>query len=239
MPIDKSSALHFLRELERRLSSSLRDTDRLTAALDEAVANRDRVKDPHLFRREAVFVNRYVVPCLYELICAPEYFANDEARARKALRNEHLTGMEKYTEATGAWLEKHPFSKIWPGDPEAVYAQWSAGKGLRDSWPDIAIHDEALPRVVFECKYFVGGSSAAARTAIVQDLYQAVFYRGLPPLPAKGTRAAWSCDYACLIAFDASPSRELLGAWKRLPAQVRDAFWSGAGVYPMFIEAGA
>ncbi len=230
--MQRHEALGFFKQLERS-PQQLPPPAILTPLLDQLVSGRDVDRDKHLFRREAAFVNGYVVPRLFELIQLPEHLGPDKERARKALLNEHLVGMESYTEATGAWLAKHPFSKKWPGDAAAIYDEWAIGRGISDCWPDIALNDPALPRAVFECKYFMGGSESATKGGLVKDLYQAVFYRGLPPLPAKGGRRGWNCDYACLIAYDASSDGRLRQAWGRLPAFIRESFWDGAQVYPI------
>lgn len=118
--------------------------------------------------------------------------------------------------------------------PEAIYAAWKIGKGLRDSWPDILLSDPDLPRIVFECKYFTGGSDAAAQHCLVTSLYEASFYRGLPALPETPRHSAWECDFACLIAYDGSDGK-LVKAWTDLPEVVQAAFWNGGCVYPMIL----
>jgi hypothetical protein len=60
-----------------------------------------------------------------------------------------------------------------------------------------------------------------------------VFYRGLPSPAATGKHAGWSCEYACFIAYDASGNSSMINAWQALPIKVREAFWSGARVFPI------
>ncbi|MHB1543871.1 MAG: hypothetical protein ACYCSY_11575 [Acidiferrobacter sp.] len=231
---DSARAEAFLKQLQARLET-LPPPEQLTTELDRAVGERDPKRDTHLFRREAAFVNLHVVPHLFDLIQQPAYLGANGERARQALRNESLRGMEEYAVETGAWLAKHPFSKHWPGPPEKVYSDWTSGKGLRDSWPDILLSDPNLPRVVFECKYFTGGTAAAAQHCLVTSLYESCFYRGLPPLGETTRHSAWTCDFACLVAYDASDGK-LVNAWKALPDSVRSAFWDGARVYPIIFS---
>ena len=231
---DSARAKAFLQQFQARLEM-LPPPEHLTTELDRAVEERDPKRDTHLFRREAAFVNLHVVPRLFDLILQREYLGANGERARQALRNESLRGMEEYAVETGAWLAKHPFSKHRPGPPEKVYSDWTSEKGLRDSWPDILLSDSDLPRVVFECKYFTGTTAAAAQHCLVTSLYEASFYRGLPALEETLKRSAWACDFACLVAYDASGGK-LVDAWKALPDGVRSAFWDGARVYPIIVS---
>lgn len=105
---DAEGAHEFLQRLQASLDT-LPVPSVLTKELDRAVLERDPKQDLHLFRREAVFVNQYVVPRLFNLIQHPDYLGPDHERARRTLRNESLRGMEAYTIETGARLSKFPF----------------------------------------------------------------------------------------------------------------------------------
>ncbi len=66
----------------------------------------------------------------------------------------------------------------------------------------------------------------------MHDLYECFFYRGLSIVKdqRKG-HADWDYDYACLIAYDATPGGSYEKAWTDLPDEVRWAFWKGANLY--------
>jgi hypothetical protein len=120
-----------------------------------------------------------------------------------------------------------------------IYARWAdeANKSsLVQSCPDFALREPFPHRIVFEGKYFPNGSSQYAQRELVSNIYQAFFYRGLPFVAetAKG-RAAWDYDYACLLAYDASPTGSLKQAWRDLPARVKNGFWTGAHIYVMIL----
>jgi hypothetical protein len=176
--MEATGAEIFLDLLEVELHS-LPVASELTPQLDLMVARRN-LEDTHLFRREAAFVNHFVVPIVSRLIRRAEYLGDHPERARVALRNESQKGMEQFTSATATWRAKHPFHKQLPASPELIYEQWKRGKGMRDSWPDFMVSDPDLPAIVFECKYFVGRSDADAQRDLVAGLYEAMFYRGAP-----------------------------------------------------------
>jgi hypothetical protein len=72
---------------------------------------------------------------------------------------------------------------------------------------------------------------------LVSDIYQAFFYRGLPRVDAtKRGHPEWDYDYACLLAYDASPDGTLVAAWEALDSSVRQSFWDGANIYVMILR---
>jgi hypothetical protein len=75
-----------------------------------------------------------------------------------------------------------------------------------------------------------------AQRQLVTDIYQAFFYRGLPRLAATKKHPEWNYDYACLMAYDASPTATLISAWTALDPQTRRSFWEGANVYVMVLR---
>jgi hypothetical protein len=69
----------------------------------------------------------------------------------------------------------------------------------------------------------------------VAGIYEAFFYRALPELQDGGRYAPWKYDYACLLAYDASPGATLKAAWKSLGPQVRESFWASGNIKVMIL----
>ena len=94
---------------------------------------------------------------------------------------------------------------------------------------------------MFEGKYFDHGSPAKAEAELVENIYQAFFYRALPMVPGNANRPAWDYEFACLLACDASPDGALLNAWNKIPPNVREGFrfWEGANVFIMVVRGEA
>jgi hypothetical protein len=108
---------------------------------------------------------------------------------------------------------------------------------LTQSCPDFALRKPFAHSIVFEGKYFARGSKEYAARQLVADLYQAFFYRGLPSVEAtKRGHPEWDYDYACLLAFDASPAGSLKDAWDSLGSSVKKSFWEGANIFVMIIR---
>jgi hypothetical protein len=49
----------------------------------------------------------------------------------------------------------------------------------------------------------------------------------------------WGYDYACLMAYDASPTGTLTSAWTALDGRTRRSFWEGANLYVMILRPAA
>jgi hypothetical protein len=162
-----------------------------------------------------------------------------EDLARHALLNEYYRSLPQYSIDTPCRTARHPFTKVFDGKTETIYSRWLDPQGrpaLVQSCPDFALREPFPYKTVFEGKYFPNGSLKYARKELVSNIYQAFFYRGLPPVPknARG-RAEWDYNYACLLAYDASPAGALRMAWNELPRPVRKGFWDGANLYVMIL----
>jgi hypothetical protein len=190
----------------------------------------------HLRAPEAAFLNLYAVPTLFDEIQAAGGL--NQEQARDALLNEYHHCMPQFSKKGPYRAIEHPFKKMMTAPAEAVYHSWTTEDdhwGLSKCGPDFALRAPFPHRVLFEGKYFSGGSKDYAGRELVKDIYQACFYRGLPPVPAKNGHAEWNYDYACLLAYDASPQGTLLAAWKELGEPVRKSFWDSANIYVMIL----
>jgi hypothetical protein len=237
--MSKSEAHHFLKLYEESLQQAISSVASFSTSIRQrAAAAKNDAASPHLRRPEEVFLNEHAVPCLSRELQTQLKLRSDAACA--ALLSENYAHMEGICSTTPARTVPHPFDKTLAPNATAVIDHWRSGKSnaLRQSCPDFALRPPCPFKIVFEGKYFDAGSSEKAATDLVRCIYQAFFYRALPPVPAKGERAAWDYDYACLLACDASPNGSLLGAWKSIPTSVREGFWEGASVYVMVLRGG-
>jgi hypothetical protein len=100
----------------------------------------------------------------------------------------------------------------------------------------LALRSPARFRTVFEAKYCSNINAKRAEEELVRNIYQAFFYLALPHVEETKTHAAWDYDFACVMAYDATPDGVLLNAWESLPTKVRSACWTGANVYVMILR---
>jgi hypothetical protein len=114
-----------------------------------------------------------------------------------------------------------------------------SNKQTIQSGPDLALCKPFPFNILFEIKYFEKGGLEKAETELVNDLYQAFFYRALPYVKATERKPSWDYEYACLLAYDASPGGTLHQSWESLPPKVKSGFWNGANVYAMILRSDA
>jgi hypothetical protein len=226
----------FLEQVERELNASLPPPDEMERYIRETVKRaKANYSERHLRLPEAAFLNGYAIPKLAELI-AGKLSPNE---VREALLNEYHPSMPWLSCASPARTLKHPFTKVLGASAETIYARWADStnpSALVQSCPDFALRKPFQHAILFEGKYFASGSLQYAKRALVNDIYQAFFYRGLPFVEAtKRGRAAWDYEYACLLAYDASREGTLKSAWEGLPERVRESFWNGANIYVMIL----
>jgi len=192
----------------------------------------------HLRLPEAAFLNSYVLPVLHQYLQTAASLT--KAEASEALLNEYHRTMPDISSRSPIRAKKHPFKKALGSSAEAIYKQWTdptQNYGLTQSCPDFALGTPFPHSMVFEGKYFARGSQEYAAKQLVTDIYQAFFYRGLPRVDAtKRGHPEWDYDYACLLAYDASPSGTLTAAWDALEAAVKKSFWDGANIYVMILR---
>jgi hypothetical protein len=238
MTADHDNARRFLTKLEARLGGLPPPAEMAAWVRATTRDARGCKSTPHLRQPEAAFLNGQVIPVVHDAVVAEGLSPAD---ATRALLNEYYRNVPECS-GTPARTRRHPFNKIAGASPAEVYRRWSAKRGglaLVQSCPDFALRDPFPHAIVFEGKYYRQGSLQYAQQELVRDIYQAFFYRGLPHLAeTPAGRASWKYDYACLVAYDASPGGTLRKAWKDLPSRVRKGLWDGANVYVMILGGG-
>ncbi|HUS20191.1 MAG TPA: hypothetical protein VMZ25_11130 [Terriglobales bacterium] len=235
----KDQALGFLKELEKTLNSGLPGPTTMESWIRSTVAEaKTNDKKKHLRLPEAAFLNGQALPALFDFLI---HRGLSKEEAKRALLNEYHRTMSDLSSRSPIRWERHPFRKIMSGSPSDIYRGWTnpdKGYGLTRSCPDFSLREPFPHSILFEGKYFPRGSLEFAQRQLVTDIYQTIFYRGLPCLAAAKKHPDWNYDYACLMAYDASTLGTLSSAWRELPQQTRDSFWEGANVYVMILRPG-
>jgi hypothetical protein len=233
----KADALKFLDVLHTGLEESLPGPEEMEKWIrDTVVSAKEDPRRKQLRNSEAAFLNGKVLPILFDSV--KRHGNLTEARSQEALLNEYFRGTRQFATASPARGLRHPFKKLLSISPAGIYQQWRDGSqsALSQSCPDLALRAPFPHTIVFEGKYFSRGSRATAERELVENVYQAFFYRGLPPITPKPPKVGWGYDYACLLAYDASPTGTLRSAWEDLKPAVRKGFWDGANVYVMIVR---
>jgi len=235
----KTEAYQFLQDLGTAIVDAAPDASSMGRDIRQIIAAaKGDPQGKHLRNAEAAFLNSYVLPVLHEHLQSAGGLT--KAQARDALLNEFYRGMPEISYRSPVSAKKHPFQKLLGSSAGAVYKRWTnqdKNYGLTQSCPDFALGSPFPHSIVFEGKYFSNGSADHAARELVRDIYEAFFYRGLPRVEAsKRGHPKWDYDYACLLAYDASPNGTLLNAWDALPPSVKRSFWDGANIYVMILR---
>lgn len=233
----KADALEFLRALHARLNTTLPAPAEMHGQVADLIElGRNDARYRHLCSAEHAFTRGIALPRVYEELTGA--FGLSAEDAKKALLSEGWTNFKEISSGTPARTVRHPFDKAMASDAWSIYQKWmrkASRLPLTQSCPDFALRSPAPHKVVFEAKYFTGGSPRKAARDLVTDLYQAFFYRALPPIGGEQERS-WDYDYACLFAYDASTDGAFEGAWEALDHDVKEGFWFGANVYVMVLR---
>lgn len=233
----KDQALEFLKELEDTLKRKLPGPADMDPCIRSTVAKaKTDDKQKHLRLPEAAFLNGKALPILFDLLKAHGLSGE---QAQQALLNEYYRTTPDISRQSPIRWERHPFRKVLGASASEIYQGWTnpeKGYGLTQSCPDFSLRDPFPHSILFEGKYFPRGSVEFAQRQLVTNIYQAFFYRGLPRLAATKKRQEWNYNYACLMAYDASPKGTLAAAWTALPLQTRRSFWEGANLYVMILR---
>ncbi len=140
--------------------------------------------------------------------------------ARHAVLSESYRSQPKLASGSPVRPGAHPFRKVIAASPRKIIEIWRGRAGVkplaRNSCPDLALRTPVPYRTVFEAKYHTEGNPTSAEAELVRIIYQGFFYLGLPHLPETDGHAAWDYEFACVLAYDATPDGVMLRAWESL-----------------------
>jgi len=232
----KDDALRFLEVLKATLNAELPPLSELRSTVREiAAASKADDTKAHLRSPESVFLNHFVIPKIFRAI-RTHGIGDVEARQSFLCEGYANADLSVFCSGTPARTEPHPFTKLMGSNAKEIALKWK-GNALTQACPDFAFRNPFPFKIVFEGKYFEQGSAEKAARDLATNIYQAFFYRSLPYVAPKKSGVAWDYDFACLLAYDASPNQTLLTAWNDLAESVRSGFWEGANVYVMILSS--
>lgn len=221
----------FLKLVEKKLADALQVAESVEPVPEQVrrmvAAAKKAGGASHLRQPEAAFLNTWLAPVLCEVL-----HGRGIEKPSSLLMAESHAQLRSFCSGTPARLRPFPFDKQWKVEPQAVFERWlgATDKAFSKPCPDFAIRNPF--RVVIEGKYFRGGSLQAAKKGLVEGIYEALFYLGVPR-SGSGAREWWY-DYACLVAYDASEEQTLATAWN-LIEPMHGQFWTDANLYVMVI----
>lgn len=247
---DKTAVYDLLTKYKGALRSHLRNAPDLIKSID-AKARETKAGKKGNVPWEGTLIDEWLLPVLHEQVRG---ILNQDAELAKAAivaESGAVRGLIASASMSAIRVARHPFGKRIGTSVDAIAAAWKgdhgkAGNGFSQACPDFAmrnpyharVQDGAFPyKVVFEAKYFREGSAEKGRRALVENLYQAFFYLGLPYCAGDAKHAAWDYDYACLVAVDSSKQHTLCKAWQQLRDDVKRSFWKGANLFVIVISA--
>src|SRR5215472_18209497 len=226
----KPDAYRFLSRLEAHLNATTPPAEVVRAKLADTVARAKAAARRTADRRSSFAEGAFLTSELR--------FSSDDAR--RALLSESYRAHSKFASASPVRPGAHPFRKVIGASAREVIEIWRGRSGVnplaRNSCPDLALRAPSPYRTVFEAKYHTNPSATSAEAELAKNIYQAFFYLALPRLPATTKHSAWDYEFACVLAYDATPDGSLLQAWKSLRDSVKAACWSGANVYVMILR---
>ena len=219
------SAKEFLERLEEHLRQALpawhviADAAGLANDDDEIPTEEKRIAFP-----EVAFLQQFIVTNIYGFLVGQVGLPpSDAKKAVMAEGADHLAGASD----TPYSRDKYPFQKsIVKALSDAQVEWWQPTGRTRNACPDIALRHPCPYRVVIEGKLFRGKGVAAARRALVEGIFEASFYRGLPTLLKGKDETTDSYEFGCFLAYDASPDGQMWKAWSEINEQVRTSIWN-------------
>ncbi len=232
-----TDACRFFRSLEQHLNETRPGPNEVVTSIAEIVrASRTSGSNLHKSFSEAALLNHYLLPAIHHFVSRLDGMDPDKARA--SLLSESYRAMRQYASGAPARLSRHPFEKVIGAIAQSVVQRWKSDKVTVKSYPDLALRAPCPYQTVFEGKYFSRGGLTAAEAALATNIYQAFFYR-LAGIPETPRRHAWDYDYACVLAYDATPGGSMLQDWDGLRPRIGKGCWDGAGIYVMILRGRA
>lgn len=189
---------------------------------------------------ENLFVNEYILRKIPEYLQTEAGLTVEQAcdaflTEAKGPRREHITS------GSPASKNRNLFKKVFGTTPRSVVNLWWDEKQkhfpMAQSCLDWAFRAPCLYKVVFEAKLFRRGGIEAAKSELVRAIYQCMFYWGQPLVPRTETHAEWDYEFACLLAYDASPSQALVKAWESVRKEVKAGCWASANIFVMVLPS--
>jgi hypothetical protein len=232
MGYNKDDAFAFFIALESALNHSLPNP----SAMKKEMLNICNEGASEHRIRENQFLYHFVMPLIHKQMQTVPGIGPGEAR--HALLCEYHAKISDISSGNAMRRAGSPFGKAIGRPVQQIMSDWTKDNRsfpLNQAYPDIAIRDPFPHRIVFDAKYFDSDSSAAATKSLVEGIYEAGHYRGLPKVPPlSAEKPGWDYEFGCLLAYDASDDGVLTAAWNTVTN--KQAFWDGGNVFVMIVR---
>ena len=229
----KEAAYNFLKQLEKRLNSSVPPRMELKSMVDAIWQKPKHLKTERekIESKENVPFFSLAIPQIFEL--GKKEAALTDAEMRKALRCVYFGKFPEFSSSNVFRKSGYPFPKKWGLSANEVMRSWqkpqSSTVPANQAWPEAGLVAPFPWRILFEAKFFEEDSVSAAENALVTGVYETAFYRGLP------TDGDWSYDFGCLLAYDVSENGYLKQAWDSVVD--KRLFWEHGHLFVMIVRS--
>jgi hypothetical protein len=232
MACKKDDAFAFLASLQSTLAQSLPNA---TAMKKEMLNISSEGGSEHKIR-ENQFLYHFVIRLIHRQMRTVPGIGHDEAR--RSLLCEYHAKASDISSGNALRRAGAPFGKTMGRSIQQIMSDWTKDTRsypLNQAYPDVAIREPFPHSIVFDAKYFESNSSAAATKALIEGIYEAAHYRGLPKVSAlSAEKPGWDYEFGCLLAYDASDDGVLTAAWNSVTS--KKTFWDGGNVFVMIIR---
>ena len=234
----RAAAKDFFKRLENYLNTNL---PTVTTVNEDALQRKKEyllTKNAKLLDFEPRFFKNHVVCAVTEFLTSKsEYGLDRPVAAIQAVLAEGWADLRNCASGTPASRQIYPYKKTLAATLKTARKDWwGTGKVLSNSCPDLAVRLPDGPSMVFEGKLFRSGGPDAAKSAIVAGIYECFFYRALPTLRKTTEAYASGYDYACFLAYDASPDSTLRKSWQDINPQVAQSCWDALNIHVMIVR---
>jgi len=233
--LPRDEVKEFLQRLQTHLGTVLANRQDVIDTVTERARKNKGGKD-----FEAALVEEFILKALHGLLAQSETQYLDGRQPRDVILAESVRARREKAYAAGSPVRTpgHPFQKAIAARAEKIFSRWQGGElnqrksAVGQVCPDVALISPY--RVVFECKYFKTAGLQIAKAALVEGLYEAFFYRAMPR-QARSMKhgAGWDYEYACFLAYDATPNHRLVNAWNAVKERVEENFWDDGNIFVM------
>jgi hypothetical protein len=233
----KQLAYDFLVSLQERLNKRLPGPKIVRDEVSRRWNKPPSDKSPQekLACKENLFLYHFTLPEIWHHVQAVDGI--NAERARESIRCEYFDKFPHLSSGNSRRTRGYPFPKRQQVSPEEVIEAWRRPNGtwpLNEAYPDLCLSNPCPFNVVFDAKFFEGEGHKSAEKALVEGVYEASHYRGLPAARDGSGAAAWDYDFGCLLAYDASEGAYLQQAWNSVAT--KRLFWNDAHVFVMIVR---
>ena len=232
----KRLAYDFLVGLERKLDSALPGQKTIKSLIPKILEDWKALPKSPMSIPENAFLYGCALPQIFDHMQTVNGIGAEEAR--QSVLCEYHACVPQFSSNNAFRRLGFPFKKKIGITASELIGMWAKPLGSpppNQAFPDLALRNPFPYKIVFDAKYFVANSKEAANKALVDGVYEASFYRGLPFAPSTGAgNPDWDYEFGCLLSYDASDNGYLKLAWDSVKA--KRLFWEGGNIFVMIVR---